>query len=60
MIVILVFIAQQSREILIITFVVLAVLMLIWFVTARPTSQALDAEYAHASEAQVVELDAIN
>ena len=45
---------------MIITFVVLAVLMLIWFVTARPTSQALDAEYAHASEAQVVELDAIN
>ena len=60
MIVILIFIAQQSSQVLIITFVVLAVLMLIWFVTARPTSQALDAEYAHASEAQVVELDAIN
>ena len=33
---------------------------MIWIVTARPTSQALDAEYSHASETQVIELDAIN
>ena len=60
MIVILIFIAQQSGVVLLITCGVLAVLVVIWIVTARPTSQALDAEYSHASETQVIELDAIN
>ena len=60
MIVILIFIAQQSGVVLLITCGVLSVLVVIWVVTARPTSQALDAEYAHASETQVIELDAIN
>ena len=60
MIVILIFIAQQSGVVLLITCGVLSVLVVIWIVTARPTSQALDAEYAHASETQVIELDAIN
>ncbi len=60
MIVILIFIAQQSGVVLLITCGVLAVLVVIWVVTARPTSQALDAEYSHASETQVIELDAIN
>jgi len=60
MIVILIFIAQQSGVVLLITCGVLSVLMVIWIVTARPTSQALDAEYSHASETQVIELDAIN
>ena len=60
MIVILIFIAQQSGVVLLITCGVLSVLAVIWIVTARPTSQALDAEYSHASETQVIELDAIN
>ena len=60
MIVILIFIAQQSGVVLLITCGVLSVLVVIWIVTARPTSQALDAEYSHASETQVIELDAIN
>jgi len=60
MIVILIFIAQQSGVVLLITCGVLAVLVVIWIVTTRPTSQALDAEYSHASETQVIELDAIN
>ena len=60
MIVILIFIAQQSGVVLLITCGVLSVLMVIWIVTARPTSQALDAEYSRASETQVIELDAIN
>ena len=60
MIVILIFIAQQSGVVLLITCGVLSVLVVIWVVTARPTSQALDAEYSHASETQVIELDTIN
>ena len=60
MIVILIFIAQQSGVVLLITCGVLSVLVVIWIVTARPTSQALDAEYSHASETQVIELDTIN
>ena len=60
MIVILIFIAQQSGVVLLITCGVLSVLVVIWIVTVRPTSQALDAEYSHASETQVIELDAIN
>jgi len=58
--VILTFIAQQSSVVLFMTCVVLAMLVIVWILTVRPTSQALDNEYAQASETQVIELDAIN
>jgi len=54
------FIAQQSSVVLFMTCVVLAMLVIVWILTVRPTSQALDNEYAQASETQVIELDAIN
>lgn len=60
LVVILVFIANQSLQILVISLIILSALCAIWICTVRATSQALDAEYSYASEAQVVQLDAIN
>lgn len=58
--VVLTYIFLQSKIVFLIALALLAVVVLVWLVTMPAVARHLDAEFSHASDAQVVQLDSIS